>query len=406
MEGDVTLLRASCLSLECWFSDREEIKIKIITTMKKINISQVDTLFANGGYPIEFLLYYKDKLKTEKIRAALNKLSPYFWPMFGEYDAGIIHFDKYSEKECFAEDVINQEFDPGETNKNIYEKYCHIIPSDLKKLFFLKIIQYKNGTILIPRLNHLAGDGYSYFYFLSVLAAISQDNYFPLKGYIIRTLYKPHHQRTILKKFQFNEIKLEPLQDKENLTIEFEEISRTLVRNFIKDVASDLDQQVSTNDILSAIVTKKSFEIQAAYLGDEFQLTIPIDVRRQIKEYGPKYFGNGIMFSVINFKTKDIEKSNINKIAIEIRKCMPAVNKERYIEYLNNLEAIIVKRQTDKLRPYDPKKGCLVTNLSKLPTTKLNFGTGNPDLLFPLTIGKNSAAVLADKDNFILRLVY
>ena len=374
--------------------------------MKKINISQVDTIFANGGYPIEFLLYYKNGLKTEKIRSALNKLSSYFWPMFGEYDAGIIHFDKYFEKECFDEDVINQEFDPGETNKNIYKKYCHIIPSNLKKLFFLKIIQYKNGTILIPKLNHLAGDGYSYFYFLSVLAVTSQDNYVPLKRYIIRTLYKPYHQRTILKEFQFNEIELEPLQDKENLTIEFEEISRTSVRNFIKDVASDLGQQVSTNDILSAMVTKKSVEIQTEYFGDDFQLTIPIDVRRQIKEYGPKYFGNGLMFNVINFKTKDIEKSNINNIAIEIRKNMPAVKKESYIEYLNNLEAIIAKRQTDKLKPYDPENGCLVTNLSKLPSNKLNFGTGNPDFIFPLTIEKNSAAILANKDNFILRLVY
>lgn len=374
--------------------------------MKKIYISQIDTIFANGSYPIEFLLYYKNSLKTEKIRSALNKLSLSFWPIFGEYDSGIIYFEKYYEKECFNEEVVNQEFDMGETNQNIYKKYCHIIPSNLKKLFFLKIIQYKNGTVLIPKLNHLAGDGYSYFYFLSVLAAMSQDHYVPFKRPIIRALYKPHHQRTILKEFQFDEIELETLKDIENLTIKFEEISRTSVRDIIKYSASNLNQQVSTNDILSAMVIKKSVEIQIEHIGADFQLTIPIDVRRQIKEYGSKYFGNGLMFNVINFSTTDIEKSNINKIAVRIRKSMPVVTREIYIEYLTNLEAIIVKRQTDRLRPYDPEKGCLVTNLSKLPTTKLNFGTGNPDFLFPLTIGKNSAAVLADKDNFILRLVY
>lgn len=374
--------------------------------MKKIYISQIDTIFANGSYPIELLLYYRNSLKTEKIRSALNKLSSSFWPIFGEYDSGIIYFEKYYEKECFNEEVLKQEFDMGETNQNIYKKYCHIIPSNLKKLFFLKIIQYKNGTVLIPKLNHLAGDGYSYFYFLSVLAAMSQDHYVPFKKPIFRALYKPHHQRTILKEFQFNEIELEPLKDIENLTIKFEEISRTSIRDIIKYSASNLNKLVSTNDILSAMVIKKSVEIQIEHIGSDFQLTIPIDVRRQIKEYGPKYFGNGLMFNVINFNTTDIEKSNINKIALRIRKSMPVVTKENYIKYLNNLEAIIVKRQTDRLRPYDPEKGCLVTNLSKLPITKLNFGTGNPDFLFPLTIGKNSAAVLADKDNFILRLVY
>jgi len=52
--------------------------------MKKINISQVDIIFAYGSNPIEFLLYYKDSLKTNIICSALNKLSSVFWPMFGE----------------------------------------------------------------------------------------------------------------------------------------------------------------------------------------------------------------------------------------------------------------------------------------------------------------------------------
>jgi len=374
--------------------------------MKKINISQVDTIFANGSYPIEFLLYFKNSLKTGKIRSALNRLSSSFWPMFGKYGDGIIYFEKYNEKECFDEEVINKEFDIGETNQNIYEKYHQIIPSHLKKLFFLKTIQYKNGTVLIPKLNHLAGDGYSYFYFLSVLAAMSQDFYVPFKKQIIRALYKPYHQRTILKEFQFNEIDLEPLQDYENLTIKFEEISRASVRDIMTNITTNSNQQVSTNDILSAMVIKKSVEDQKEHIGDDFQLTIPIDVRRQIKEYGLKYFGNGLMFNAINFSTTDIEKSDINKLAVKIRENMPAVKKENYIEYLKNLESVIAKKQTDWLKVYDPEKGCLVTNLSKLPTNKLNFGTGNPDFIFPLTVGKNSAAVLADKDNFILRFVY
>lgn len=156
-----------------------------MATIKRINISQVDTIFANGSYPIEFLLYYRNGLKTENIRSALSRLSSSFWPIFGEYDAGAIHFEKYSEEECFNEDVINEEFDIDDTNQNLLKKYGHLIPSHLKKLFFLKIIQYKNGTVLIPKLNHLAGDGYSYFYFLSALAKMSQDGQNPIKRKMI-----------------------------------------------------------------------------------------------------------------------------------------------------------------------------------------------------------------------------
>ncbi|MDZ7288350.1 MAG: acyltransferase [candidate division KSB1 bacterium] len=374
--------------------------------MRKINISQVDTLFANGSYPIEFLFYYKNNLTTKKIRSALKSLSSVFWPMFGEYDAGVIYFDQYSEKDCFDEEVTDQEFYREETNQNIYEKYCRINPTELKKLFFLKIIQYGNGTLLIPKMNHLAGDGYSYFYFLSTLAAMSRDTSIPFKKNLIPAFYKPHHRRTILKEFRFNEIELEPLQDKEEFTVELEEISKAAIRNIIKSVAADLNRQVSTNDILSAMVAQKSAAIQKEYFGDDFQLTIPIEVRSQIEEYGPRYFGNGIMFHVIDFKTKDIEKSSVDEIAIAIRKSMPAITKESYIKYLCSLEAIIADRQTHKLKPYDPETGCLVTNLSQMPANKLDFGTGNPDLIFPLTIERNSAAILARKDNFMIRFAY
>ena len=218
--------------------------------MKKINISQVDTIFANGIYPIEFLIYYKNRFNTKKIRAALKKLSSSFWPVFGEYNKGIISFDTYSEEDCFDEITIDRTFDVEESAEDIYEKYSPMNPHEPKKLFFLKIIQHNNGTILIPKLNHLAGDGYSYFYFLSALAALSQTTYLPFKKSLIRTVYKPHHQRTILKEFRFKESVAKLLPEKGPFTIEFEEISKKAVRTIIKNVAAELNQRISTNDIL------------------------------------------------------------------------------------------------------------------------------------------------------------
>ncbi len=377
-----------------------------IANMKKLHISQVDTIFANGSYPIEFLLYFKNHIKTENIRSALKKLSSAFWPIFGEYAAGIIHFEKYEEKACFDEEIIQQEFNFGETSRDTYKRYHKLIPPDHKKLFFIKIIQSKNGTIIIPKLNHLAGDGYSYFYFLSVLAELSRDHSVPFRRQIIRVLYKPHHHRTILRAFQFNGMAPEPLIQPEEPTLMVEKIPRESVREMIKSIGSNLNKPVSPNDILSAMVLKKSVEIQTEHIGDDFQLTIPIDVRNQIGAYGSKYFGNGLMFNIINFNKSDVGQSEVNQIAIRIRKSMPTVSTDNYLDYLKSIETIITRRQMDRLRPYDPEKGCLVTNLSKLPVTRLNFGTGNPDFIFPLTVGKNAAAVLADKANFILRLVY
>jgi hypothetical protein len=47
-----------------------------------------------------------------------------------------------------------------------------------------------------------------------------------------------------------------------------------------------------------------------------------------------------------------------------------------------------------------------VTNLSKLPADKLDFGTGAPKLAVPLTIEKNAAGILAKKENYLLRFAY
>jgi Transferase family len=374
--------------------------------MKRINISQIDTIFADGSFPIEFLLFYKDRIETSKISTALNELSTSFWPIFGEYSKGEILFDKYCEDDCFNEEVFDQEFDKALTNQRIYENYYQINSQNLKKLFFLKIIQYRNGTLLIPKMKHLAGDGYSYFYFLSALAELTRNISTSTQNHLSSTLYVPSHNRTILKDFQFSDNSVGILPADEDFLNEYVEIPRIEVRHIIADLASSQNQKVSGNDILSAIVVKQMVEKQKSCFGDDIQLSIPIDVRIQIKEYGQHYFGNALMFQRINFKVTNIQNSDVKEIAIEIRKSMPLITKETYIKYLDSIENIINKGQINKLEPFDSRNGCLVTNLSQMPINKLNFGTGDPDLVFPLSIKKNSVAVLANRDNFILRIAY
>jgi hypothetical protein len=152
------------------------------------------------------------------------------------------------------------------------------------------------------------------------------------------------------------------------------------------------------------MVVKRLAAVEDGQGGDEFQLTVPIDVRRGIQEVSPRYFGNGLMFGRIPFSRSAVRSASVDTIAVEIRKGMPAVSGENYIKYLEELEAIIRTRQTHRLRPYDPQAGCLVTNLSMMPTGRLDFGSGTPDYVLPLSIGKNSAAVLGDGDKFVFRV--
>jgi len=373
---------------------------------KEVRISQVDAVFSDGSYPIEFLFFYEQAFDTKRLRSALQKLSSVFWPAFGEYRDGAIVFDRYREAECFEEEAVERKLDRAEIDEADYGVISRFALPELKRLFFLKAIRFKNCLVLIPKMNHVAGDGYSYFLFLSVLAALSRPALVPFRSSLMNFALKPHHRRTALRDFSFRGVELKPPVQHGKLTIECDTILRQDVQSIIQQAASSAGLRISTNDVLSALAMKKLVKARADFWAEDVRLTMPIDVRGKVKEYGRGFFGNGIMFHTVTFKKERLENSPIQEVAIEIRKSMPPLSKETYIDFLKKLEEILSTGRLDEFRPYDPKRGCLVTNLSKLPADKLDFGTGSPKLAIPLTIEKNGAAILAKEENFVLRLAY
>jgi hypothetical protein len=374
--------------------------------MRKVNISQVDVLFSNGIYPIEFLFYFKERPETGKIRRALRKLSSSFWPAFGEYKDGIVSFDRYVEDECYIEETVDRDFIIPETENERLDVFFQYTLPDPKRMFLIKATHFKNGTVLVPKMEHLAGDGYSYFYLLSALAALTRQTMLLSASSMKHLFFKPQHRRTILKDFSFQGTELKPLKQEGKFTIEYDEIPRQDVLAIIREFSDSMDIRISTNDVLTAMAVKKLEGVQKEFKGEIVELTIPIDVRRRLKEYGRRFFGNGIMLHKTGLRKEEVENLPPKEMALRIRKSMPFVSKQSYLDYLAHLEKLIEERKTEKLRPFDPASGCLVTNISRLPVDKLDFGTGAPALVFPLTVEKNAAAILADKKNFILRYAY
>jgi hypothetical protein len=373
--------------------------------MKKVKISQIDTLFVNGSYPIEFLFYYNYKIHSKTIRKALKKVSLSFWPLFGVYGNGWIHSSKYLEEKFLRETVFKEDFDYTLTVMDIWEKYNNVNPQKMDGLFFMSILQFNNGTVIIPKMNHLAGDGYSYFYFLSLLAAMSKSFYIPFKKYAIRQLFSPKLNRTVIEDFYFDKTNIKEQFKHQNCKIKIEKVNKTYVHQEIKKIITNNNINVTANDILSAMIFKRTVDLQKSTNNNHFTLSIPMDVRRQVKELGSKFFGNGLMFHHLTSNTDEIDNYNITELALNLRKSLPKMNKALYVKYLADLELKIDESSIHSLEPYDPEKGCLVTNLSKMPIQKLDFGSGGPEFVFLLTIGRNSTAILADKDDYLLRLV-
>jgi len=382
--------------------------------MKTIRISPVDMYFVNRRFPIEFVLFYPYQVQAKPLKKALKKLASYFWPAFGEYKNGEIKALTDFEDDWWEEEKVETNFDPTIKLDNLHNEFGTEYLKSLqfsknfkfpRRLCHFKLIHFQNGTLFIPTMNHLAGDGYSYFYLLSVLAALYRKRKIPFTSLLIGKIFKPRLTRIINKKIQVPNDILEGYIPNETLTVEFVEFKKTEIRQKALQASEQSGLSISTNDILCAIEVLSIFDSQSKENRSNIHLVIPIDVRRGVPEYGKKFFGNGVMLLKILFKFTEIAKSTIIKIAIDIRRSFPDVNSESFEMFNEQMIQWIDSRNFEKLLPYNPEKDCLVTNLSRIPFKALNFGDGIPTLVAPTTIGKGSTLVTSNKDNYILRRV-
>jgi len=373
--------------------------------MDKTAISPVDALFAGGLYPIEFLFFYRNRVDAERIRSALRFLSSAFWPVFGRYGHGAIHALSFRPDNYSAEEMIASDFDMEADSMDLFRIYSRANPGELPGLFFLKVLQYQNGTVIIPKMAHVAGDGYSYFFFLSALASAARAGE-PGRMQRAMKLFTPKHNRILLDDFAFDRQVPSLSSSQKDFTIEQTRIPKNEVKTAIKNISRTRGQAVSTNDLLTAMIAQNYTKILLKHSQKTMQLTIPIDVRRHIDDWGAAYLGNGLQFHTLLLNMDEIQSMDTEALAVQIRESMPSVTREDYIEYLRRLARHVKTCPRENLQTYDPRKGILVTNLSRLPLERLDFGTGPPDFSLLLTVGENSAAILSDADHFVLRMAY
>jgi len=334
----------------------------------------------------------------------MEKVSTHFWTAFGIYANGIITEKPYLEDEYFEEISVDEAFDPGLGRETIYNKFGTMNPKISQHLFFLKVIHYNNGTVLIPIMNHLVGDGYSYFYMLSVLAAVTRRGGIPFAPSVITAIAKPRIYSDLHASFHFTASPVDAITFENKIDVEYQELSITETRNQAKSISEKSGLRISTNDILSARVIKYVLEKGKKKQLENFRLAIPVDVRRGVSELGQRYFGNGLIMYNVPFNPKTVSQANIEELAVIIRKSFPKVNYQSYETYLKQVENWIDAGKLELLRPYDPDTECLVTNLTRMPIKRLDFGSGPPTTVEPLTRGRSGAAILIQEDKFVMRL--
>jgi hypothetical protein len=253
-------------------------------------------------------------------------------------------------------------------------------------------------------MNHLVGDGYSFFYLLSVLAATTKQAGKPFVPAIIRAFSRPKLKSSLHAKFHFSEKTREIDSSYEDLIVEVMEVGQSETREQAKKITEKIGMRISTNDMLCAQLLKLILQSKKQISGNRINLVIPVDMRRAAPELGQRFFGNGLILHRVSFDKKEVAKKEVEALAIKIREHFPKRDVKKYKEFLQSIENKINAKNLANLQLYDPEKEFLVTNLTRMPITRLDFGSGLPEIIVPLTRGRSGAAILAQNDKFILQL--
>jgi hypothetical protein len=106
----------------------------------------------------------------------------------------------------------------------------------------------------------------------------------------------------------------------------------------------------------------------------------------------------------VPLELEQVASMEAGQIAAAIRQSMPNITTESYARHLEELDRSAARESGTKV--YDPRAGCIVSNLSQAPISLLDFGAGAPVGVIPILKERHSASVTAIGPDYLVRLVY
>jgi hypothetical protein len=396
-------------------------------------LSPVDHIFVGrDAYAIAFLLYLAEPLEPRRLERALAQTVRKFWPVGARLVAPTetptvapLAFASSRASLDFAELPARATL-PDFTDPAALAEFAGPAASEPGlPLASFRLARVGAGSVFVATLSHAVVDGYSYFFFLSTLAALYRRELTSL-GYWQRRLLRPDLDRRQLRpRIAVTAAAAAPL-DPENfysrtgITLAEERRMPPLADSrweFVRFARSELEaalaaarlatgEKLSAHDLISARLWKK---IAAEWHDHDEALEISsaFDIRRTHPAMSARYFGNAIRATVLRLSRAEVLECPVARLAQRIRGATRALTPAAVQDALACMEETRVAHGAgvfQRMHVSHPHRGFLVTNLSRVPLAALDFGSGPPRRLVPLTPAPRSAIVLADGDGLVARL--
>lgn len=382
---------------------------------KPIPLSPIDHIFTgNGSYPIEFVFVYNGRIDPERLEESLKDTIVHFPPISStiKKDAdGAFAFEPVEEG--YSLEVVDLDIDFGQTEKR--EIFLNPVTTKVGEILTkIKLTNTPSGTVLGVSISHAIVDGFSYFYFLSNWARnFNQLDVFPV-SHDRNLLINPTpdcgsiRPQDILNKAGLYYGKAREEIKRDALVWENVHLSTAQLKSTLAEAQKECESRLSFNDVIVATLWKKYIEDWSKDDHDRpVFISCPYDYRRLMKDLPNFYFGNAVALATATLSFNELLDSSLGKLAMIIRKNIAKIN-EQYI--FGGLEALTCLRKEAGLSAFehvhvaDPENGLLVTNLSRLPVDKIEFGAGPPIKYEILTAANRGAVILPDDDGLQVRV--
>lgn len=382
--------------------------VKVQTDL--LPLSPVDYIFTGpGSYAISFALAYDRVLDPSRLQSSLEEVLLSFWPLrsklveFSEKSYAFqatpdgLRFKNSSSPEIFGE------------SKDIKTYVTPVVSLPGEPLTSIQLTETPDGSVLGVSISHALVDGFSFVHFLSSWARIAQG----------KRIIEPFLSRKVLMAGQADRVDgvdagsllsqcglFMGTQSRSTHTGSVGQETRALSADTISDLRAkaELDSGVSLfdNDVVTAYVWKEFGIKWAQHAGDSATfVTIPFDVRRLLSEVPRMYFGCALAFATISLSYKRLSEASLGEVACLVRNGIAGVSADYVHGSMNTLEFLRMTRGISALEHIDirhPRQGLVVTNITRLPISGIDFGSGPPKG-FKATVQSDRGAVLLPSED-------
>jgi shikimate O-hydroxycinnamoyltransferase len=276
----------------------------------------------------------------------------------------------------------------------------------------IRLTQTSKGSVLGVSISHALVDGFSFFHFLSSWARIAQG----------KRILSPIHDRELLAPAATDreeDVAAGDLltrcglflgrQHRKIETSSIDEKSLSLSPGTIRELRAkaqrDCDVPLFDNDVITAYVWKEYGPRWANVDNDATTfVTVPFDFRRLLREVPRMYFGCAVVFATASLAYDRLRGASLGEISCLVRRSIAKVTSGYVHGSLRTLEALRRGSGLSTIQQIDvkhPQRGLVVTNISRLPLSSVDFGSG-PPLGFRATAQANRGVVILPSDESVL----